>query len=209
MKEHITQALAFRSAIKVFDSHKEVPADLLEAILESGRMAPSSYGLQPFRIINVKDLDTKNKIKEAAYGQAQVVEASHLFVLAVATHIDEAYIDAYIAHISRTRDVSLESLSEYKGMMMGAIVGRSQDEKVSWASKQAYIALGFMLETAALVEVDAGPMEGFVSNKVDEILSLSTSHLTSICLLVIGYRGDDRYSKMKKVRVPKEQFIIG
>ncbi len=207
IQSKITESLNWRAAVKVYDREKAVDPILVEAILEAGRMAPTAYGIQPFEIIQVEDMDMRTKVREAAYGQAQVTEAPHLFVIAVRTDL-ENNINQYVENIAQVRGVTLESLDGFKKSMMGDILSRSEEAQFAWAGRQAYIAFGFMLETAALLKVDASPMEGFSTEKVDEVLGLKDMNLKSLGLLVLGYRGDDKYSQMKKVRFPKEEIIV-
>ncbi len=208
MQEKIKNAFEWRAAIKSFDKEKKVEESLVNSIIEAGRMSATAYGLQPFRLIEVKDATLRAQIKDAAYDQAQTVEASHLFALTASTNVDATYVRKYIENIAETRGVSIDSLKGYEDMMLG-MCSMSDSEKSAWVGKQAYIALGAMLETAALLEVDAGPMEGFDKTKVDEILNLKEMHLSSIAFLCLGYRSDeDLYSKMKKVRLAINDFLI-
>lgn len=205
--EMITKALYWRAGTKVF-SDKKLEQDKLDAILEAGRMAPAAYGLQPYKFIHITDPELRGKIKEAAYGQAKVTDSSELFVIAARTDIDENFVQEYINNIAQTRGMDVSSLEDFKKTMVGDITTRSEEGKFAWAGRQAYISFGFMLETAALLQVDAGPMEGFNPQKVDEILGLNQKNLRSLGLVSFGYRGDDVYSTYKKVRVSKEDLIV-
>lgn len=208
IQKNISEAFSWRAAVKSFDPGREVPSELLESILESGRMSATAFGLQPFRLVKVEDKDLREKLLEVSYGQRQVVDAPHLFVVCAVTNLDEKYIRRYIENIAKVRGLNVEDLKGYEDSMLGSISYLDQDQKLAWSARQSYIALGSMLETAALLEVDAGPMEGFETKKVDEILKLSEHNLVSVAYLTLGYRKDDKYSEMKKVRLPKEEFII-
>ena len=209
MKETILQAFNWRYATKIFDTNKKVSQDDIDTIIESARMAPTAYGLQPFQIIKVQDEALRLSLRtEASFGQAQVTDASDFFVIAARTDVDESYITDYISRIAKTRDMDTTDLEGFKQTMIGDICGRTPEMRLSWASKQAYIALGSMIETAALVGVDACPMEGFVPTKVDEILGLSAHNLTSLAYLAVGYRGEDYMAQAKKVRFSKEQILL-
>ena len=204
----ITNAFHWRGAIKNFNPNKKVDDKLLNTILEAGRMSPTAYGLQPFRLVNVEDIELRRKLQEISFGQRQVVEAPHFYVIAARTDIDENYVRKYIELISSVRGIPVENLKGFEDSMNGDISKRSPEEKLKWAGRQAYIAFGAMLETAALLGVDAGPMEGFIPSKVDEILNLKEKNLASIGYMALGYREDDTYFKMAKVRFPKEEMII-
>lgn len=68
---------------------------------------------------------------------------------------------------------------------------------------------GVFLATAAMIGVDACPMEGFEPAKFDEILGLSAHGVGSLAIAAAGYRApDDKYAQMSKVRLPSDEVII-
>lgn len=208
MQENIQKALSWRYGAKIF-TNKPLDKNLLDAILEAGRMAPGAYGLQPYKLIHVKNPELRQKLREASFGQPKVTDASEYVVVAARTDLDENFIEEYVQNISKTRGVKREDLQGFFENMKGDILSRDENRKSSWAGRMAYISFGFMLETAALLGVDAGPMEGFINSKYDEILGLKEKGLTSLGGLALGYRDEsDEYATLKKVRVSKEDFIL-
>ncbi len=209
MQEEIKNALLWRYATKVFDSSKPVAKEDLDAIIEAGRMAPTAYGLQPFKIIHIKSSEVREQLQAVSYGQPQIVNAAELFLVAARTDVDAAFITEYVERIAKTRGMDVAMLEDFKGMMIGDITSRNEEERIKWAGRQAYIALGMMLETAALIGVDTCPMEGFDGTKVDELLGLQAENLVSLGYLAVGYRGEgDMYADFAKVRLPMETFVI-
>lgn len=208
VQQNISEAFAWRAAVKSFDPEKKVPNEILESILESARMSATAFGLQPFRLVDVESKDLREKLLEVSYGQKQVIDTPHLFVICAVTNLDENYVKSYIENIAQTRGLQTQDLKGFEDSMNGAISYMNTDQRLAWSARQSYIALGAMLETAALLEVDAGPMEGFMSEKVDEILGLDKHNLKSIAYVTLGYRKDDKYSEMKKVRLSKKDFIL-
>jgi nitroreductase len=209
MQEKIKDALLWRYATKVFDPSKPVAKEELDAIIEAGRMAPTAYGLQPFKIIHIKSKEVREALQAVSYGQPQIVNAAELFLVAARTDVDEAFITEYVERIAKTRGMDVSMLEDFKGMMIGDITSRSEEERIKWAGRQAYIALGMMLETAALLGIDTCPMEGFDSAKVDEALGLQAENLVSLGYMAVGYRGEgDMFADFIKVRLPMETFVI-
>ncbi len=207
--QNIQDALNFRYAVKTFIKGKKVEADKLEAIIEAGRMAPAAYGLQPYKTIHVKDESLREGLKNAAYGQSKVTDAGDFFVVAVRTDIDENFIDEYIKNIFDTRSVSMENLKGFADTMKGDILNRGEVGQSSWAGRQAYISLGFILSVGAMLGVDICPMEGFDASKFDEILNLKNENLQSIGAFAVGFRDEsDEYAHYKKVRISKTNFVI-
>eukprot|EP01037_Dinobryon_pediforme_P007264 gene7264-7335_t len=205
----LTEKLQWRAAIKQFDKNKKLTAEQLDSLLTAIQLAPSSLGLQGYKVIVVEDEATRAKLREAAHGQAQLTDASHVIVFAAETNVDEAFGKNYIDLVAKTRGIGREHLAGFEGMVLGAINGQPADQKLIWLHKQAYIALGVLLTAAAEQGIDATPMEGFDNAKFDEILGLKEKGLTSTVIAPVGFRSEeDGYSKMAKVRRPKEELFI-
>ncbi len=205
----LNKQLEWRYATKRMNG-KAVPQEKLDAILEAIRLSPSSYGLTPYTVFVIKDLELRKKIQPTAWMQPQIVEGSHLLVFAAWDNITEKNVDEYLALVSKTRGMPVTALADFKKYIMGTVNGLDQVGKVTWAAKQAYIALGVGLSAAALEEVDSTPMEGFDPAKLDEVLGLKAKGLKSVVMLALGYRDTaaDSSAGYKKVRRAKEGLFI-
>jgi nitroreductase/dihydropteridine reductase len=188
---------------------ESVSAEQLGNILAATNLSATSYGLQPFTVIVVSSTETKQKLQAAAYGQEQVGTASHVFVFAVPVKLTEKEVNAYIQNIAETRNLSIDELDVFKGMIMGSVDGLSPEELQTWSAKQAYIALGTALAAAAEEKIDACPMEGFNVSQFDEILNLAEKGLKSVVIMPIGFRAvDDATAHYKKVRKAESELFI-
>ncbi len=207
--QEIIKAMNWRFATQVFDASKKVSDEDLKTILEAARLTPSSFGIEAWKFLVIENPELRGKIREAAWGQPKVTEASHLIVIARRTDVREHITDELLARTSKAQGVGLEALDGLKQMVNGNMAGRSDAEIDAWAKSQAYIALGVMIETASLLEVDNGPMEGFDPAKVDEILGLKAKNLTSTLLLALGYRDEHAPVRPKSRRSMEEvvEFI--
>lgn len=200
--------LLWRYATKKYDPTKKVSDADLKDLLESLRLAASSYGLESWKFIVVTNPELRAKLKEAAWNQSQITDASHLIVLCAHIDMDADYIRKFVAFTAKERGVPAESMKQYEDMMIGSIMKMSKDELSVWLQKQVYIALGFALTAAANKHIDATPMEGFDKGKFDEILDLKKNNLQSVVLCPIGYRAADDYlAPLKKVRFPMEEVV--
>jgi len=178
--------LNWRYATKLFDSSKKVSPENLSKILEAVKMAPTSFGLQPFHIINVVDAAKREELKGLAWGQPQITDASHLLVFCARTDIKER-IETFF-ELATGGDAAIKTaMSSYKGMMDGFESNLPADQKTAWAAKQSYIALGFAMAAAAELEIDSCPMEGFDSAGFKAALNLPENLIPVVCL-PIGYR---------------------
>lgn len=206
----VLNQLKWRYATKKFDANKKISDDQLQEILEAGNLTATSVGLQPIRILVVETPELRQQILPNAWGQNQVVDASHLLVLAtVLAETLPSHAENYIQRAAQIRGVPVESLDGFKKMVTGVIASKTAEQQLEWAQKQAYIALGQLMVAAAALDIDTCPMEGFVPAKVDEVLGLHERGLASVLMLPIGYRAeDDKYASTPKVRLPIDEFAI-
>jgi nitroreductase len=199
----------WRYATKKFDTTKKVSEEDLNTLKEAIRLSSSSYGLQPYKVIIVENPELRAQLQQAAWGQSQIVDASHLFIFANETNIGDEAIDNFLNTISVTRETPMEALTGYGDFMKSKISTLEPDLKNVWASKQTYLALGNLLNAAAELKIDVTPMEGFVPAKVNEILGLDKLGLNASLLATIGYRHDeDATQYYKKVRKSNEELFI-
>lgn len=205
----LLEALNWRYATKQFDATKTISATTLEALEQSLVLSPSSFGLQPYRFLVINDKATREKLLPHTWGQRQVVDASHYVVFAGRTAMTEKEIDAFLKLTADTRGMAVELLNGYRGMMTGMLLADSFKPKVpQWAALQAYIALGNLMTSAALLGVDACPIEGFVPAEYDKILGLPEQGYASVVCCALGYRAaTDKYANAKKVRATKSNLV--
>lgn len=202
-------ALNWRYATKKYNPEKKISSEQFNTLFESIRLSPSSFGLQPYKIIHVVDNDIREKLQGAAWGQPQITEASDLLVFTVPKNLNNDQVDSFIKKTAEIRGVDIDSLSEYTEMIKGSLGSRTSEEKIIWSAKQAYIALGILLTVVADQQIDATPIEGFDPKQFDQILGLDDHDLTSVVVVALGYRADDdSYATLEKVRKSKEELYM-
>jgi len=200
--------LNWRYATKKFDATKEVSSQDLQTLLEAVQLTASSYGLQPYEIIVVKDAALREELKSHSWNQTQITDSSEIIVFANKTQITSSYVDSYLKDIASTRNLKLEDLDGLKGMLESTIMKLNPEDQSLWAAKQAYIALGNLLSAAANLRIDTCPMEGFDVAKYDELLNLKDKGLTTAVIATVGYRSEDDQTQFAaKVRKSKEDLI--
>jgi nitroreductase len=199
----------WRYATKKFDATKKVSDADLQTLKEAIRLSASSYGLQPYQVILVENLELRAQLQPAAWGQTQIVDASHLLVFANVTNIGDAEIDAYLNNVAETRGLPLDALQGYGDFMKSKISTLPVEQRNIWTSKQTYIALGNLLNAAAELNIDVTPMEGFEPEKVNEILGLNERGLNASLIAPIGYRHEeDATQSYAKVRKSEQELFI-
>ncbi|RTY66640.1 NAD(P)H-dependent oxidoreductase [Flavobacterium sp. GSP27] len=199
----------WRYATKKFDATKKISNEDLNILKEAIRLSSSSYGLQPYKVIIVENPELRAKIRPSAWGQSQIVEASHLIIFANEINFGTTGIDNYFKNTSETRQIPLESMKGYQELVIKNITSLSEEMRNIWTAKQTYLALGNLLNAAAELKIDATPMEGFVPAEVNEILGLDKLGLNATLIATIGYRHEeDATQHNKKVRKSNEELFI-
>jgi len=217
--ENLINALNRRYATKKFDPNKKLSQTDLDVLFESLRLSPSSFGLEPWRFIHVKNPEIRKQLQDASRWQPQVTESSDLIVIATKINIQEVDVDEYIENIIQTRTKDLaklpeeerntDKLTELKNMILWTIWSRSP-EQIRWRNqKQAYIAMWVLMTVCASMWIDSCPMEWFDPTKYNEILGLDKLWLTATLAIPVGYRSsNDKYASLSKVRFSKEKLLI-
>lgn len=207
--DQLLDQLRWRYATKKFDATRKIPAATWQALEESLRLAPSSFGLQPWKFLVVENPDLRKQLMAVSWNQAQVVDASHLVVFAVKKGVGAADANKLADAIIAQRGLKPEQVEPYRKMMLGFLnnlpAGFDVDD---WSSRQVYIAIGQFMASAAALGIDTCPMEGLDPAAYDRILGLEAKGLHTLCAMPAGYRhADDAYAKLAKVRYAHDDVI--
>ena len=164
--------------------------------------------MQPYKVIIVENEEIRKQLQPASWGQSQITDASHLFVFASITNVDSSYINNFVENMAKTRNIPVESIKAYADFMIGNITTLSPEKQFIWSQKQAYLALGNLLNVAAELKIDVTPMEGFIPEQYNEILGLTEKGLSATLVATIGYRDDeDATQHYVKVRKPISELF--
>lgn len=200
------EALTKRYSVKKFDSEKKIPENVLENILQAGKLSASSLGLQPYTIYVVQNQEVLTKLQAGFHNPSQVSTCSHLIVITTKKEIDNQYINDYFKTIGETRNIEASSLEPFRKSIDYYLDKHDDQSIIHWNEKQSYIVLGTLLFAATLENVDTCPMEGFIPDKIEEILNINTEKEKVTVTLALGYRAkDDVFQTFKKVRKPDDK----
>jgi nitroreductase / dihydropteridine reductase len=201
--------LKWRYATKKFDTSKKLSTQQLQVLLESVNLAATSQGLQPFKLFVVENEAVRRHLSAAANDQPQVLEASQVLIFAAKTNISKQYLDDYIGLIGQIRGIPLEELESNKARLHKSVLARDPENIKNWTTRQAYLALGFLLSAAAVEGIDACPMEGFNAQKFNEILGLDSLELSAVVMATVGFRSPhDSYASLQKVRKELSDLVV-
>lgn len=205
----LLQDLTWRYATKKMNG-ESVPQEKVDYIVEAARLAPTSSGLHPFKVIEITSSELKAKIQPIAFGQTQIVDASHLLVFAAYDEYTKERVDSVFTQQELERSLPKGFADDYKNTLFSSLQQKSKEQHFEHSARQAYIGFGLSIAAAAEQKVDATPMEGFNNEQLDELLGLQARGLKSVTILALGYRDteNDWLVNMKKVRIAKEDFVI-
>lgn len=207
--DSLLKQLNWRYAVKKFDPARAIAQPTWAALEQSLVLTPTSYGLQPLRFVVITDPAVKAKLPALSWNQTQPRDCSHMVVFAARKGITPADVERYVDRIVEIRKAPREALNDYKNMMLGTVTKTPADRLDEWTARQAYIALGFFLQSAALLGVDACPMEGIVHSEYDKLLGLPEKGYSTVVAAAAGYRAaDDWLAPLPKVRFDAKDLVI-
>jgi nitroreductase len=205
----VIEAMKWRYATKQFDTDRKIPDTVWKSLESVLTLTPSGYGLQPWKFLVIQNPEVRRKLVPISLDQNQITDCSHFLVLASKLSIEESYIGGYIDEVAKQRNLSKEVLAGFNQMMIDDVVNGPKSKWIAeWAARQAYIALGNILTTAALLGIDACPLEGIIPEEYDEVLELKKSGYRTAVACAFGYRSaDDVYAKRIKVRFDEKVMV--
>jgi nitroreductase len=205
--DELVRQLQWRYAVKAFDPSKTISESTWTALEQSMVLAPSSFGLQPWRFIVITDPTLKSQLPSISWGQSQPKDCSHMVLFAARRSLDADYVDRFLESVIDVRGGEKEKLKGYRSVMLSSISSQSE-RLLEWNTYQVYIALGQLMTAAAMLGIDTCPMEGIEKDAYDKLLGLDESDYTTIVGCAVGYRHPaDKYASAKKVRFPSDQMV--
>jgi nitroreductase len=204
----ILDQLNWRYACKKFDTEKKLSSEQVDTLVKAFNLTATSYGLQPMKLQVITNTDLRDKLFANSFNQAQVKDASHLFVITAKVNMNQSDIDSYFDLIDDLRATPKELIAPYRAHLTNWVASESENNMDIWARKQTYIALGNLLNVCAVIGVDSCPMEGFDATAYDEILNLKETDYTTSLVLPVGFRHEEDFmSQLKKVRMEESKIV--
>jgi nitroreductase len=202
-------SLKWRYAVKKFDANKFLTKEQISTLKDAFNLTATSYGLQPLKLVVIENKTIQKELVTHSWNQPQVVDASHLLVICVPKKYTSKEVTNYFNLVQDIRNTPDSINNPFKDFLTAEIEKKTQEELFIWNKNQAYIALGTLLTVCALEKIDSCPMEGFISEKYNDVLKLEAHNLTATLVLPVGFRANDDYMKdLKKVRKKIDDVII-
>ena len=206
---NIIDSLKWRYAVKKFDSEKTLSESQINTLKEAFNLTATSYGLQPLKLVVIKNKEVQKELVTHSMNQSQIQEASHVLVICIPNNYSSEEVKNYFNLIQKIRKTPEEIINPFKDFLTSEIEKKTQEELHVWNKNQAYIALGNLMTVCAVEKIDACPMEGFNPKEYDNFLNLTSQNLKSVLVLPVGFRADDCYMKdLAKVRKETQDIVI-
>jgi len=204
---NIIESLNWRYATKRMTGEK-IPGKEIDTLLEAIRLAPSAYGLQPYRVIVTENRELLQQIFEQSCPQVVLQQCSHLLIFKAKKKLDEAYVEEFLSELKSARNSSDDYINSYREKIR-LVISNPEINTFSWTTHQTYLALGYATFTAAQLGIDATPIEGFNPKVLNRLLALNEEEEETVLMLALGYRdaGEDRLAHQPKVRKPLHKLV--
>jgi len=205
--EQLLETLRWRYATKQFDPARKIPEETWKTLEQSLLLSPSSFGLQPWRFLVIKDPELRKKLHEASWKQRQIIDASDLVVFVVRTKNTADDVETYVQTVAQSHEQPSDS-PRFHGLRKVILDFDRQITDAEWNARQSYVALGVLMTSAAVLGIDTCALEGIQTSRYDEILDLPAQGFTTIMVCALGYRlPGDKYATLPKVRFAHEEVI--
>jgi len=201
-KHAIIEAFLFRHACKVFDAGKHISEDDFNFILETARLSPSSFGIEPWKFLVVQNAGLRESLKLHCWGgQKQLPSASHVIVTlhrkSGFMRYDSEFVQNFMRQIQHfpeeacvARTTVLEKFQKQDFALL-----ESERAIGDWAAKQTYLPLANMMTAAALIGIDSCPIEGFDKSALEQVLAqelaVDLENWGVAYLVAFGYRAGE------------------
>jgi nitroreductase len=207
-QQAILDAFQFRHACKEFDASKQIPAEEFELILESARLAPSSFGFEPWHFIVVQDKNLRESLKQHAWGAPLKLDTASHFVLCLAMKSpfldpEGPYLPKFMREVQQhPQEVADMRLGFYSQFQRSDFDLTDERKLFDWASKQCYIPLANMMTVAAMRGIDSCPIEGFKQKETDALLAeqfgVNLEEYGLAYMVAFGYRKNEPRPKTRR-----------
>lgn len=192
MTNNFMEAMNFRHACKVFEN-KKIPTNEFEQILEVARLSPSSFGMEHWKFLVIRDEILREKLQPLCWNQKQITTCSELVIIIAKTK--DLVSDDYLSFMFKRKGLDENTTNAYIEKYRGFLEG--EKNIYSWSSKQCYIALANMMTYSATIGIDSCAIEGFEKEKVEKLLDIDTTKEEVSVLVTFGYRKNEQQSKKR------------
>lgn len=204
-RNEVMNVLNFRHACKKFDINKKIDRKDLEVIIEAGRLAPSSIGIEPWHFIVVESQELRDELSNVCFGgKIQIPTCSHFIIYLTRTANEIKHDSSYINHLlNDVQKLPKEQSSMLKNFMKSTEDILGDDRALQcYGNEQTYIALSSMMLSAAMLSIDSCAIGGMDKKAVEKILIdrglLDKDKFQVTIGCAFGYRANEASTKVRQ-----------
>lgn len=205
-QKEIIDVFQRRYATKKFNPERKISEKDWATIMESARLAPSSFGFEPWKFLLIENPEVRQEIKEMAWGAKKTIDdVSHFIVILARKNmtLENPHIQHMIEDVmGRTFDPESRFCQLFDDFQRNDLQLTTERALFDWASKQTYIAASQMMTAAAFLDIDSCPIEGFNQEKVDDYLAqngwMDPKKFGVSLMISFGYRDEDIKPKTRQ-----------
>ncbi|MFW6382161.1 MAG: nitroreductase family protein [Bacillota bacterium] len=193
-----------RRSVFAFDSDKNLDDNLLRKIINKATLAPSSYNLQPWRILAVKSKEMRKQVYEEACSQQKVLDAPVLLIILGDKDGYHRYNPAWNVKkkLGKVNEEKIKKIIKHNDN----VTYNTSDKKLAFAIRNSSLLAMSIMFTAKAFGVDTHPMIGFKPEKIREIFELEDNIKINM-LISVGYHDQSHQVKPREERLDYEQIV--
>jgi len=182
----VIQAIRERRSINFFETGKDIPESKLKELLEIANLSPSSFNLQPWKVVVVKDNERKKVLRKCAFDQPKVEEASAVMIMVADPGALEENVDRMLDSWQKLGYMKPEMRDTYKGMTQNLYGAEDSLKRKIFAVKNtALFAMNLMLAAKGL-GLETHPMDGFDEACIKKEFNIPAEKIIPM-LVAVGY----------------------
>jgi nitroreductase len=174
---HTEQAIETRRAVKNYDAEHIMPPEEINELLSLAVLSPTAFNIQNWRFVVVTDAELRKQIREVAWDQAQVTDASLFIVLCADLKAWERRPERYWVNAPKeVQEVMLPAIDDYYR-------GKDQAQRDE-AMRSCGIAAQTLMLAATSMGYESCPMDGFDFDQVAELIDLPADHVIAMFVAI-------------------------
>lgn len=165
----VSEAIRLRRSYKWYDMDHKMPEETFKQLMEHAILSPTAFNIQNWRFVRITDTAQRKAIRQVAWDQAQVTDASELLVLCFDSKSWQRDPKRYWTKAPQeVQDFLVPAIDDYYR-------DKPQVERDEGMRSCGLVAQAIMLMAKEL-GYDTCPMDGFDYAEVGRIINLPADH---------------------------------
>lgn len=202
----VLQAIRERRSINFFEPDIEIADDKIHALISLANLAPSSFNLQPWRLIIVKDKEKKKILRQCAFNQPKAEESSAVFIVIADPGAVELNAERVLRSWKELGYLKEEQMEMYRGLIAQLYGEKGSLTRMLFAAKNASIFAMNIMIAARGMGIETHPMDGFDEACIRKEFGIPDDKIIPM-LIAIGYLKKDITLLPRAFRRNIQEFV--